>query len=109
MSLTHTVFIRQIKATVKVLYKDTLPDVPLPPKPVITRWGTWLDAALFYFKYSCEMKEIMSKFDDSSSAAIKEAKKILNSPKLNQNLSFINNNYELIGVTLTKLEKQKFP
>ena len=55
------------------------------------------------------MKEIMSKFDDSSSAAIKEAKKILNSPKLNQNLSFINNNYELIGVTLTKLEKQKVP
>lgn len=25
-------------------FKEQLPDVPLPPEPVITRWGTWLKA-----------------------------------------------------------------
>lgn len=28
-------------------YKSHL-DCPLPPEPVITRWGTWIEAALFY-------------------------------------------------------------
>src|SRR6266699_2470582 len=23
-------------------------EIPLPPKPVITRWGTWIEAALYY-------------------------------------------------------------
>src|SRR5258705_300655 len=37
-----------LKSPLRVqIYKDKLPDVPLPPEPVITRWGTWLNAAIF--------------------------------------------------------------
>jgi hypothetical protein len=25
-----------------------MPGIPLPPEPIITRWETWLKAALFY-------------------------------------------------------------
>jgi hypothetical protein len=25
-----------------------MPGIPLPPQPVLTRWGTWLDAAMYY-------------------------------------------------------------
>lgn len=62
-----------IKAPLRVqIYREALPGVPLPPKPVITRWGTWLDAALFYFKYIEEIENVISQFDDNSSAAVKE-------------------------------------
>jgi len=26
-------------------------DVPLPPSPTITRWGTWLEVAIYYCEY----------------------------------------------------------
>lgn len=29
-------------------FKERLLNTPLPPEPVLTRWGTWLDAALYY-------------------------------------------------------------
>jgi hypothetical protein len=30
------------------LFKNKAPDTPLPPTAVITRWGTWLDATVYY-------------------------------------------------------------
>jgi hypothetical protein len=30
------------------LFKSKAPDTPLPPTPVITRWGTCLDATVYY-------------------------------------------------------------
>jgi hypothetical protein len=30
------------------LFKNKASDTPLPPNPVITRWGTWLDAIVYY-------------------------------------------------------------
>lgn len=26
------------------IYKEILPTAPLPPEPILTRWGTWIDA-----------------------------------------------------------------
>lgn len=33
------------------LFKERLPDLPLPPEPVLTRWGTWLKAAHYYSQH----------------------------------------------------------
>jgi hypothetical protein len=32
------------------LFKNKAPVTPLPPTPVITQWGTWLDATVYYTK-----------------------------------------------------------
>lgn len=29
-------------------FKSELPDLQLPPEPCLTRWGTWLDAAMYH-------------------------------------------------------------
>ncbi|CAI6349782.1 unnamed protein product [Macrosiphum euphorbiae] len=29
--------------------KEILPDIPLPPEPILTRWGKWLEAAIFNY------------------------------------------------------------
>jgi len=28
-----------------ILFKNKVPGTPLPPQPIITHWGTWLEAA----------------------------------------------------------------
>jgi len=30
------------------IFRDKRENIPLPPVPVITRWGTWIVAALYY-------------------------------------------------------------
>jgi hypothetical protein len=54
------------------LFKNNAPDTPLPPTPVITRWGTWLDATVYYgenFEIFCS---VVNEFDvdDASSVTI---------------------------------------
>ncbi|VVC36498.1 Hypothetical protein CINCED_3A018032 [Cinara cedri] len=45
-----------------------MPDIPLPPEPIITRWGTWLNTALFYANNFLEYKNIVeSLMDDTTS------------------------------------------
>lgn len=39
-------------------YKDVLPNIPLPPEPVLTRWGTWLEAAFFYADNFDSIKQV---------------------------------------------------
>lgn len=38
-----------LKAPSRVaVYKEVVADAPLPPVPILTRWGTWITATLFY-------------------------------------------------------------
>jgi hypothetical protein len=46
--------------------KEKLPNVPLPPEPVVTRWGTWLDAAIFQANHYSHIKNIVLDFSDSA-------------------------------------------
>lgn len=48
-----------LKAPYRIaLYKETCQDIPLPPQPILTRWGTWLDAAIFYAENFEKIKEV---------------------------------------------------
>lgn len=38
-----------------LFFKTEVPNLPLPPEPVLTRWGTWINAAIYY----CENFEII--------------------------------------------------
>lgn len=95
-----------IKAPLRVqAYKDKLPGLPLPPQPVITRWGTWLDAAVYYADTFEQIRELIFSFENES-VAITDCKKILDKPQLHQQLAFIKANYSFISETLRKLETQ---
>lgn len=41
------------------LFKDIAPDIPLPPAPIITRWGTWLDAVHYYQENFDKVQEVI--------------------------------------------------
>jgi len=47
--LISTIKIIFLKAPSRVnVFKENYPQIPLTPEPVITRWGTWLQAAVYY-------------------------------------------------------------
>ncbi|KRX35235.1 hypothetical protein T05_7684 [Trichinella murrelli] len=51
-----------LKAPSRVqLFKEMAPEIPLPPQPVLTRWGTWLSAVFYYaanFKKIQEIRQV---------------------------------------------------
>ncbi|KAF0705362.1 Uncharacterized protein FWK35_00026605 [Aphis craccivora] len=51
-------------------YKNFM-DCRLPLEPVITRWGTWLEAALFYSENFSKFKELVSNIEDDAQSVQK--------------------------------------
>ena len=85
-------------------FREQVPNVSLPPEPVLTRWGTWLEAALYYADYFHKFKAFVTDLDEASAQSIKECQRILNDKQVFQNLTFIKCHYSYIPQFLTKLE-----
>jgi hypothetical protein len=52
-------------------FKNKIPDTPLPPTPVITWWGSWLDATVHYaenFEIFCS---VVNEFDGDDTSSTK--------------------------------------
>ena len=39
--------------------------IPLPPSPIVTRWGSWLEASLYYAEHLPIYREIVAAFSGS--------------------------------------------
>lgn len=85
-------------------FKEALPDIPLPPRPVITRWGTWLTAALYYGRHFDEIKGILDTFDESQCAAIPKAKRLMASSTIQAHLACIEANFSKLPEYIVRLE-----
>lgn len=90
-------------------YKDVAPDLPLPPEPIITRWGTWLEAANFYADNFNQIKEVFLGFDDSESAALKLCKECISNENIANQLAFIKTHFSVLISSIKKLETSQMP
>lgn len=88
-------------------YKEMYADLPLPPKPVLTRWGTWLDAATFYAEHFEAVKDIISTFDPEDAASIQISNTLLNDAEIQGQLACISSNYANLARSIKKLESNK--
>ena len=86
-------------------FKIKMPGVPLPPEPVITRWGSWLNAAFYYFEHLDGFKCVIRDLDENSAALIK-IKTILQDTALENELLFIKSNFSIIPSTIESLQKE---
>lgn len=73
---------------------------------MLTRWGTWIKAAIFYGEHFPVIKKILDTFHDDDSVAIAASKKILLDKSLQKNLAMISTHYAEIQQTITLLETQ---
>jgi len=45
------------------------PTIPLPPQPILTRWGTWLEASVYYCEYFQFIKTVIDGFEENDAIA----------------------------------------
>jgi len=77
----------------------------LPPVPVITRWGTWLNTALFYVENYSKVSTFIDNLNEKDSIAIQKVQALNKTTDLeNQLLSL--KDYEFLPSAITKLEER---
>ncbi|KAJ4426662.1 hypothetical protein ANN_26460 [Periplaneta americana] len=103
-----TVYKNSIKhTTMRVLLFQTIaPGIPLPPQPVLTHWGTWLDAVNYYAEYYGKIMEVIDTLDSTDSSAV-AAVKSLPSEQLLEDILFIDSNFKIASKSITLLESSK--
>lgn len=84
-------------------FKEEAPSLPLPPKPILTRWGTWLDAADYYCTHYSVIENIFNKFDRDDSSSIRTVQDLFSSTT-SRNLAYIKSNFSVISKSIIRLE-----
>lgn len=85
------------------------PNISLPPEPILTRWGTWISAVLYYSENFQTVKNIIESFDEKDALSIKNAQKYFKIPQMKGNLTFIHSNFACLPIAITRLQKQGIP
>ena len=86
------------------LFRELHPNVPLPPRPVVTRWGTWLDAAVYYATYLDQFSSVVDTLDEDDAASIEEVQQLLKRAALREDLAYIAAHFSDLPDGIKKLE-----
>jgi hypothetical protein len=93
-----------LKAPLRVeKFKQEAPSLSLPPKPVLTRRGTWLDAAMYYCENYSTIEKIVSELDSNEASSIKFQKELFSSD-LSGKLAYIKSNFFVVSKAIACLE-----
>ena len=86
------------------LFREKNPDLPLPPAPVITRWGTWLSAVLYYGTNFESFASVVNELNKNDASSIEIVQDLLKDDHLKNDLAFISANLNFLCDSITKLE-----
>ena len=87
-------------------FKRLQPDVPLPPEPVLTRWGTWLEAVAYYSTHIDAVSLVLKELDATDAVAIRTAKSVCERPDVRNDLAYIQANFGFIPGLISACEKR---
>ena len=90
-------------------FKKLFPKLSLPPEPVRTRWGQWIDSIPWYGTHLEQFSHFLFKLDSNDSKAIKTAQELISNQKskLICDLSYINANFNCLSKLIKQLETQE--
>ena len=54
------------------IFRDEMENIPLPSVPIITRWGTWIVAALYYAEHFIKYQKVIEKLEEDDAQYIKK-------------------------------------
>lgn len=75
-------------------FRNILPGVPLPPEPILTRWGTWLSAVNYYCKNFDSLKSVIFELNSEDLTCITNAQRLFEKSNLETNLIYIKANFD---------------
>jgi hypothetical protein len=84
-------------------FKEEAPTLPLPPQPIVTHWGTWLDAANYNCTNYSQIGKIFNTFDGKDSSSVKSVQ-LLFSVTISRNLAYMKANFRGVSKSTTRLE-----
>lgn len=64
------------------IFKNKALDIPMPPQPILTRWGTWLVAINYYCENYEVVKNIINKLGENDASHVQKIKEMFNNPHL---------------------------
>lgn len=99
---TKAVFLKSPKRI--RLFHLQCPDIPEPPQPILIRWGTWLEAAFYYYKHFEIIKSLVLQLDGKEAAAIRLSQVQFKDPQVSENLKIIYDSYVPILDAIKKLQ-----
>jgi len=88
------------------LFKTEAPGIPLPPTPILTRWGTWISASMYYCEHIEAIRNVIQKLNPEDAVSIDKVQKLISQDQVEANLTFIYSNYGFLPTTITSLESQ---
>lgn len=86
------------------LFKELNPNLALPPKPVITRWGTWLQAVDYYAEYFDEVKLVVDALDSNEAVSVAEVQNNFSNTDVRNQLTYIKANFSNVPKAIQQLE-----
>ncbi|PSN38511.1 hypothetical protein C0J52_22137 [Blattella germanica] len=102
ISNTKKVF---LKANNRVdTFKELFPELPLPPQPILTRWGSWIDAVGYYAKNFDSVKQVLQHFDSQDAVSVESAKESFSNVKLKNDIAYIQCNFSHLCIAIKSLE-----
>ena len=74
-----------------------------PPQPIVTRWGSWLDAANYYAEKLPQVREIVNSWNGEG-VIVRKVKNAVNDEKLTSQLTEISQSYSGLTDLILKME-----
>ncbi|KAL4143683.1 hypothetical protein QTP88_005988 [Uroleucon formosanum] len=85
------------------IFNEKCPELPNPPRPITTRWGTWIKAVQYYCKYFNQIKSVIEDFEEESQC-VKVVKQLFQNVSLQSNIVYISTNFGFLPDIITTLE-----
>ncbi|XP_003738973.1 uncharacterized protein LOC100902673 [Galendromus occidentalis] len=98
------------KSAARVIrFREIAPGTALPPQPILTRWGTRIDAAIYYARNLEVFSSVIYALDASEAASIRVVQQLLEAATLKDDLAFIDAHFGALPKGIAALEEQNVP
>ncbi|KAJ4443274.1 hypothetical protein ANN_04942 [Periplaneta americana] len=88
-------------------FRKQFPKLSLPPCPVPTRWGSWLQACNYYARHLQSVKKVVQSFDTDDAAAIQIRQELLNDETIEKEVTDIKSNFGYLPDAIIQLGKSE--
>jgi hypothetical protein len=84
--------------------------VPLLPATVLTKWGTWLEAAFFTSNHFDGFRKVLEKqLENDSAISIKKCTDLFSQVSVQNDLIFLKSHFFVLIQTIKNVEKSNLP
>jgi hypothetical protein len=86
-------------------YFEKKPDLNSPQAPIITRWGTCIDAVSYYAHNYKSIKKVIDSLDPEDASFIQISQNVLSQTNIKEQLAYISTNFKCLSEGINELEK----